>query len=393
MTAQDERILYLKIDGMQYGPVSSTTVKRWIEERRFGPNDYLRKIDQNAWVQAKNVAHLSMLFNQSRKLEGTRSFNNWIDAVDSDALVALTYEGQKAERERIRKEQQELEERREELEKLARQAEMTKEEAAELDERRRQLDEETRRLQSENEEIMRMESEVRRRRRRQTFIVVAIIAAVLGAGTWLTIELIGARADLEERIAAIDERLEAIDERLVALDERIERARATGDTELVEALEAERIKLEEERAGLEAELAEVEEERHVDTPEIEEEETEVQGRTGRIAVAGDVQITGAGSGHSDRSKTTVTAMVNSALSGARSTYNELLKTDPNASGSITLIFTINPDGSVSGTTGSNNKLPAGDLFGSMIRSLQGLRFQPIEDGPVKVSYPVSLTPN
>ncbi|MBD3401188.1 MAG: AgmX/PglI C-terminal domain-containing protein [Candidatus Coatesbacteria bacterium] len=393
MVADEKKNLFLKIDGKQYGPVSVETVKRWIEENRFGANDYLRKVDQNVWVQAKNVKHLNMMFHKTRKVDRTRVFGDWIEGVNTGALTALTYEGQKAERERIQAEQEALEQQRRELEERAKLVEMSKEEAAALDKRRAELADAERRLQAESDEIQRMETQVKKRRRKQTILVTLIIAVVVAVGIWLVIDLTGARRDLEEQIAQIDERLGEIDKRLAAIDDQISQARAAGDTALVAELEEQRAALQEERVVLEEELAEVTEERHADEPEVEETEVEPEGRTGRIAVAGDIQITGAGAGHSDRSKTTVAAYVNSALSSARGEYNELLKTDPNAAGSVTLIFTINPDGSVSGATGSNNNLPAGNLFGAMIRSLQGMRFQPIEDGSVKVSYPVSLSPN
>ncbi|MCX7021255.1 MAG: hypothetical protein NTW26_03070, partial [bacterium] len=59
---------------------------------------------------------------------------------------------------------------------------------------------------------------------------------------------------------------------------------------------------------------------------------------GKIGLAGPVQITGEGAGDLARSKTEIIAAVSSALGPARQQYNELLKTNPNASGSISIIF-------------------------------------------------------
>ena len=56
---------------------------------------------QKAWVQAKNVEHLNAIFHKSKNKARTEAFTSWIGAVGSGSATILTYEGQKAERERI----------------------------------------------------------------------------------------------------------------------------------------------------------------------------------------------------------------------------------------------------------------------------------------------------
>jgi chromosome condensin MukBEF ATPase and DNA-binding subunit MukB len=393
--ADEEMKLFLKIDGKQYGPVSVETVRKWIDENRMGPDDSVRLTSQKVWVQAKNVEHLNALFHKTKTKARTEAFTSWIDAVGSGSATILTYEGQKAERDRILVEQQKLEEQRAELEELAKQAEMTKEQAAELETQRAELEKQAAELEAEADEIMSMERAVKKRRKRQTILVVAVIAVVLAGGTWLTIELIGERtaleeqrAELEERIGEIDSRLLAIDSRLELLDDAIARARAAGDVGLVAELEAERTHLEEQRAELEEEKEKL----HAEAPEIEDGGPQITGRTGKIGVAGPVQITGEGAGDPHRSQTGIRAAVSSALGPARQQYNELLKTNPDARGSINIIFGIRPDGSVEGATFSNSTLPDNSLIGPILSGIRGLSFPNIEGGSVRVTYPLSLTP-
>jgi hypothetical protein len=393
--ADEEKKLFLKIDGRQYGPVSVKMVKKWIDENRMGPDDYVRLTNQKVWVQAKNVEHLNALFHKSKTKARTEAFTNWIDAVGSGSATILTYEGQKAERERILSEQRRLEAERLELEELAKQAEMTKEQAAELEAQRANLEKQAKELEAEADEIMNMERAVKKRRKRQTILVVVIIAVVVAGGTWLTIELVGERtaleeqrAELEERIKEIDDRLAAIDSRLEQIDEAVAQARAAGNVELVAALEAERTQLQEQRTELKVEREHL----HAEAPDVNSGGPQIQGRTGKIGVAGPVQITGEGAGDPGRSQTEIRAAVSSALGPARQQYNELLKTNPDASGSISIIFGIQPDGSVENATFSNSTLPDTGLIGPILSGIRGLRFSAIEGGSVRVTYPLSLTP-
>ncbi|MCX7022389.1 MAG: AgmX/PglI C-terminal domain-containing protein [bacterium] len=394
--ADEEKKLFLKIDGRQYGPVSVETVKKWIDESRLGPDDYVRLSTQKVWVHAKNVEHLNSIFHMSKTKARTEAFTSWIDAVGSGSATILTYEGQKAERERILSEQRRLEAERLELEDLAKQAEMTKEQAAALDLQRADLDRRAKELEAESDEIMNMERAVKKRRKRQTTLVVVIIAIVAIGGTWLTIDLISKTtkteelsAELRERIKGIDDRLAAIDSRLTQIDKAIAQASAAGNVGLVVSLEAERSQLEEQRTELKVER---EKQLHAETPEVDTGGPQVQGRTGKIGVAGPVQITGEGAADPGRSQTEIRAAVSSALGQARQKYNELLKTNPNASGSISIIFGIQPDGSVENATFSNSTLPDANLIGPILSGIRGLSFSAIEGGSVRVTYPLSLTP-
>ena len=393
--ADEEKKLYLKIDGKQYGPISVETVKKWIDESRMGPDDYVRLASQKVWVQAKNVEHLNAFFHKSKNKARTEAFTGWISAVGSGSATILTYEGQKAERERILAQQRKLEEQRLELEELAKQAEMTKEQAAELEVQRKELEKQAAELEADADEILNMERAVKRRRKRQTILVAAIIAVVLAGGTWLTIDLIGKQTaveklgvQLERRIGEIDKRLLAIDTRLEQIDEEIDQARAAGDVELVAALEAERTHRVEQRT----ELAEEMERLHAEAPEVGSDGPRVIGRTGKIGVAGPVQITGEGAGDPHRSQTEVRAAVSSALGSARQQYNELLRTYADGCGSFRILFGIRPDGSIEGATFSNNTLPDNNLIGPILNGIRGLSFPSIEGGSVRVTYPLSLAP-
>ena len=393
--ADEEKKLYLKIDGKQYGPVSVDTVKKWIDENRMGPDDYVRVATQKVWVQAKNVEHLNALFHRSKTKARTEAFTSWIDAVGSGSATILTYEGQKAERERILAEQRRLETERQSLEELAKQAEMTQEQAAALEVQRVELERQAAELEAEADEIMNMERAVKKRRKRQTILVAAVIAVVVAGGTWLTIELWGERSELKEqrvaleaRIKEIDVRLASIDSRLEQLDEAIAQAREAGKVELVVALEAERAGLAERRTELEEEKEKL----HAETPEVESGGPRSEGRTGKIGVAGQVLIIGEGAGDPKRSELDIRTAVSSALGPARQKYNELLQTNPDASGSISIIFAIQPDGSVDSVTASNSTLPDSTLIGPILRGIRGLRFSAIEGGSVRVTYPLSLTP-
>jgi prefoldin subunit 5 len=393
--ADEEKKLFLKIDGRQYGPVSVETVRKWIDENRLGPDDHVRLISQKAWVQAKNVEHLNAIFHKSKTKARTEAFTSWIDAVGSGSATILTFEGQKAERDRILTEQRRLEVERQELEELAKQAEMTKEQAAELDVQRANLARQAKELEAEADEIMNMERAVKKRRKRQTILVVAIIAVVVAGGTWLTIELIGERSALEEqrtelenRIKEVDARLTAIDSRLKDIDEAIAQARAAGNVELVRSLEAERSQLEEQRTELKVQREHL----HAEAPEVDSGGPHIQGRTGKIGVAGQIRIDGEGKGDPSRSETEIRAAVSSALGPARQQYNELLKTNPDASGSISIIFGIQPDGSVEGATYSNSTLPDNNLIAPILSGIRVMSFSAIEGGSVRVTYPLSLTP-
>ncbi|MCD4734193.1 AgmX/PglI C-terminal domain-containing protein [bacterium] len=381
--ADGKKKLYLKIDGSQYGPVSPDTVKRWIEESRFGPNDYLRQDGQNTWIQAKDVTSINSLFHKYKKGANVQNFDNW-----AQARGEIESEKSKIESERVR-----LAKEQKSLEASAQQAELTKEKAAEIEKRRVELAKQADQLERDAAELIRTEASLKQRKKRQTLIVGAIIAVVVIVGTWLTIDLIGQQNELEERITQLDERLLQIDNRLMELDDALARAQAEGNVELVAELEAEQEALLSEREETAEMLEEITgEERRADTPDVDGDEAETSGRTGRIAVSGSVQITGEGASDPARSQNQIAAAVSSALGSARSAYNALLADDPTATGSVKIIFTINPDGSVSGVTGSNNTLPQGNLFGTILGGVRGLSFNPIEGGAAKVNYPVSLTP-
>jgi len=122
------------------------------------------------------------------------------------------------------------------------------------------------------------------------------------------------------------------------------------------------------------------------------ESSYIQERTGKIGLAGPVQITGEGAADPRHSQTEIRAAVSSALGQARQKYNELLKTNPDASGSISIIFDIQPDGSVENATFSNSTLPDANLIGPILSGIRGLSFSAIEGGSVRVTYPLSLTP-
>ena len=72
-------------------------------------------------------------------------------------------------------------------------------------------------------------------------------------------------------------------------------------------------------------------------------------------------------------------------------YENGLRSNPNLQGRVSVSFTINTDGSVSGVTGSGD-LPDSGVVGCVTKAFFGLAFPQPEAGVVKVTYPISFSP-
>ena len=54
MADEDKVELYLRVDGVEHGPLSVEEVKAWIDDGKFHPTDFIRMSDKKAWVKAEN---------------------------------------------------------------------------------------------------------------------------------------------------------------------------------------------------------------------------------------------------------------------------------------------------------------------------------------------------
>ncbi|MGD8720031.1 MAG: hypothetical protein PVH29_14565, partial [Candidatus Zixiibacteriota bacterium] len=73
--------LYLRIDGVEHGPLAVDDVKDWIDKGKFRPTDFIRTGDQKAWVKAENLVHLKALFDEAKQKQSIGAFTNWLEAV------------------------------------------------------------------------------------------------------------------------------------------------------------------------------------------------------------------------------------------------------------------------------------------------------------------------
>lgn len=57
----------LKKEGKIYGPVDTETVRRWIEEERISPEDYVSGEDKEEWIEAKSLPQFEDLLGAAAK--------------------------------------------------------------------------------------------------------------------------------------------------------------------------------------------------------------------------------------------------------------------------------------------------------------------------------------
>jgi outer membrane biosynthesis protein TonB len=58
----DAQRLFVKVHGVPYGPFTPDEIKTLVRERRFGPDDLVRRETETAWFRAGNIANLKVLF-------------------------------------------------------------------------------------------------------------------------------------------------------------------------------------------------------------------------------------------------------------------------------------------------------------------------------------------
>jgi TonB family protein len=438
MADEKEVRLYLRVDGVEHGPLSVEEVKAWIDAGRFRPTDYLRMADQKAWVKAQNLVHLKALFDEARERRGRGAFTDWLSAVrEGRPPMELSRLGRAEEEKRIaeeretlaleraRLEEQERALREEAEETIAGREEELKRLEAEREEERKRLtaerDEEVRRLAAEREEerarligqyekelqtarrerereVKRLASERERldaeryrlaeeerelatmgkdiRRRRRLPLIIALIVGVVGLATVAI--LVGIIINNYYRGKAIEERLErisALEEKIAALTVQLEEALKAGDVAKAEEI-AEEIK----KARAEKEkLAE----------EVPEEKMHTS--RGKAKLAGLLRAEGAGAEDAARSGGAVTSALSSGMGSVGSTYSRELGRNPGLEGHVIVSIKVAADGAVANAHVVSSTIGNSAVESAVTAAARRARFAPAA-GETSLTYKFDFSP-
>jgi hypothetical protein len=176
MADNKEVVLYLRIDGEEYGPLTVDDVKAWIDRGKFRRTDFIRMSDKKAWVKAENLVHLKALFDEAREKRERGAFGAWLSGIrEGRPPMELSAVGRAEEEKRIAEERETLARERAVLEEqeqelstrlettiAERELERLAQEHERLEGERVRLAEEERELASMGKAIKRREEEVRR---------------------------------------------------------------------------------------------------------------------------------------------------------------------------------------------------------------------------------------
>jgi TonB family protein len=430
--------LYLRIDGVEHGPLTVDDVKEWIDKGEFRRTDYIRTADKKAWVKAENLVHLKALFDEAREKRERGAFTNWLAAVrEGRPPMELSQLGRAEEEKRIAEEQEALARERarfEEQEKALREhvektigerEEDLKQLQAEREEERRRLaaerDEEVRRLAAEREEerarlitqyekelkaareegereVSRLSSERRRldaerarladeerelatmgkdiKRRRRLPLIVTLIVGVVGLTT------VGIMSYFiitnYYRGKAIEEKLAkitALEEKIAGLTVQLEEALKTGDT-----AKAQEIAKEIEKARKEKEkLAE----------EVPEERMATS--RGKAKLAGLLRAEGGGAEDPARSGGAVTSALSAGMGGVGSTYGRELGRNPGLEGHVIVSIKVAADGTVTNAHVVSSTIGNSAVESAVTAAARRARFAPAA-GDTSLTYKFDFSP-
>jgi len=109
MADNKEVVLYLRIDGEEYGPLTVDDVKAWIDRGKFRRTDFIRMSDKKAWVKAENLVHLKALFDEAREKRERGAFGAWLSGIrEGRPPMELSAVGRAEEEKRIAEEREAL---------------------------------------------------------------------------------------------------------------------------------------------------------------------------------------------------------------------------------------------------------------------------------------------
>lgn len=120
-----------------------------------------------------------------------------------------------------------------------------------------------------------------------------------------------------------------------------------------------------------------------------------EGEVGERTISGRVSVSGGGDigGSGDFDASLVSAALRRASAAIRRCYENELRNSPNLSGKVTVQFTIQTSGTVSGATASENTTGSGALATCVTGAVGRLRFNPgPEGGSVQYRYPFVFSP-
>ncbi len=436
MEESQEIELYLRIDGVEHGPLTVEEVKVWVDEGKFRRTDYIRMAGKQAWVKAENLVHLKALFEEAREKRDRGAFASWLTNVrEGGPPMVLTPVARAEEQRRIDEERETLaaeraaleeqeKDLREQLEKniAEREDELRRLEAEREDARKRleaERDEEVRRLAAERDaerqrlitqyekeveeakeerdsEVSRLASErerldaqrarladeerelaamgkaMKRRRRLPFFVAGAVVLLAIIIGAPLYYFKIYLPG---QELSEKLARISALEDRIAGLTTQLEAALKTGDVAKAEeiAKEIEKARKEKER------LAE----------EVPEERMPTS--RGQAKLAGLLRAEGGGAEDAARSGGAITAGLGRAMGGVSSTYSRELGRNPGLEGHVIVRIRVAADGSVTGANVVSSTIGNSAVESAVTAAARRARFGPAA-GDAVLTYKFDFSP-
>ncbi len=436
MNEKKEIELYIRVDGVEHGPLTADEIKAWVDDGKFRRTDYIRMADKKAWVKAENLAHLKGLFDEAREKSERGAFATWLGNVrEGKPPIMLTPVGRAEEEKRIAAERETLaedraaleeqeKELRDQLEKTIaeREEDLARLEAEREEERKRleaERDEEVRRLAAERDaerqrlitqyeeevkdakkerdgEVSRLSSErerldaervrladeerelatmgkaMKRRRRLPFFVAGAIVLLAI---------LIGAPSYYffiykpGREIAAKLARISDLERKIDDLTTQYEVALAAGDRTKADeiAKEIEKARIEKER------LAEEVPDKRMPTSR------------GKAKLAGLLRAEGGGAEDPARSGGAVTSGLGGAMGGVRSTYSRELGRTPGLEGHVIVRIKVAADGTVTGANVVSSTIGNSAVESAVTAAARRARFRPAA-GETSLTYKFDFSP-
>lgn len=434
----DEVKLFLKIDDVEYGPLTVAEVKEWIDQGKFRRTDYIRMADKKTWVKAENLVHLKALFDEAKKKVSRGAFEAWLESVRTGKpAMVLSTAGRVAEQRRIDAEQAALAEERARLEaeeralreKLAAEVARREEELARLQaereaERRRleaERDEEVRRLAAEREaerqrleaeraaEVARLKAEqerelsrfaeerrrleaerarleeeerelramgkaVRRRRRLPLVVAAVIVGLAIIGGVPSWYWLVYKPSKEAEARLA---RIADLEQRIADLTAQLEKALKAGDVAKAQEItkEIEKVKAEKEKL----------------VKEKGGEEPKMPTSRGRAKLAGLLRAEGPGASDPSRGDGAIAAGLAAGMAGVRVTYSRELAKNPGLAGHVVVGIKVAADGTVTNAWVISSTIGNSAVENAVTAAARSARFAPAT-GESSLTYKFEFSP-
>jgi TonB family protein len=444
MADNKEVVLYLRIDGEEYGPLTVDDVKAWIDRGKFRRTDFIRMSDKKAWVKAENLVHLKALFDEAREKQERGAFAAWLGGIregrppmelsavgraEEEKRIAEEREALAGERAVLEEQEQELQtrlettiaDREEELKRLEAQLEEERKRVtAEHDEELRQLaterEAEVKRIITEREEDVRRATEererelerlareherlegervrlaeeerelasmgkaVKRRRRLPLFVAGAVVLLAI---------IIGAPAIYffiykpGREIAAERERIAAARARISDLERKIGEL----TTRYKAAIDAGRLDEAED-------IAEEIEKKRKELDKLAEEvpaARKMPTTRGKAKLAGLLRAEGAGAEDPARSGGAVTAGLSRAMGGVRATYSRELAKTPGLEGHVVVNIEVAANGTVTKANVVSSAIGNSAVESAVTAAARRARFAPAA-GETSLKYKFDFSP-